>query len=516
MPRATLRMILAMTFLALIAGFAAPAAYAETAKGYVFNDRNGDGQRNSGEDGIAGVYVSNSVQVVATNDDGYYELPVEGDTSLFVIKPTGWRTGVSEYNLPRFYYIHKPDGSPESDPPGVPATGPLPAHIDFGLQRQEEPDEFRVIFFGDPQPYSVEEVNYVAHDVVTELIGFDAAFGVTLGDIVGDNLELFDLLNGVVGQIGVPWYNVIGNHDLNFDTTDDTLSDETFERVYGPSYYAYNYADVHFIVIDDVLWKGRGYDGLVGEKQLEFIRNDLATVPKDRLVVLMMHIPLPSVNDRDKLLELIEDRPHSFSIAAHWHRQGSYFMESGDNSNMLGDHHHLVHGTVSGSWWNGQPDEFGIPHTLMSDGTPNGYSIATFRGNKYSLRYKAARRPAEFQMTIDAPDEVIASDAGQHEVIVNVFMGSSKSTVEMRIGNGSEWTAMEHVDRADPYYARLKDREKYYPPITGDRLPDIRNSTHLWAAPLPSNLPKGTHTIHIQTTDIFGETHKGHRIIRVL
>jgi len=151
MPRTALRMIPAVILLALIVGFAAPAAHAETAKGYVFDDRDGDGQRGPGEDGIAGVYVSNSVEVVATNNDGYYELPVEGDTSLFVIKPTGWRTGVSEYNLPRFYYIHKPEGSPESKHPGLPATGPLPDYINFGLQRQEEPDEFRVIFFGDPQ-----------------------------------------------------------------------------------------------------------------------------------------------------------------------------------------------------------------------------------------------------------------------------------------------------------------------------------------------------------------------------
>jgi len=293
------------------------------------------------------------------------------------------------------------------------------------------------------------------------------------------------------------------------------LSDETFERVYGPSYYAYNYANVHFIVLDDVLWKGRGYDGVIGEKQLNFIRNDLATVPEDRLVVLMMHIPLVSVEDRDVLLDMLEDRQHSFSISAHWHRQGSYYMDEGDETNQLGDHHHLVHGTVSGSWWNGQPDEFGIPHTLMRDGTPNGYSIATFNGTKYALRYKAARRPAEFQMTVHAPDEVVGTEASGHEVIVNVFMGSSKSTVDMKVGKNGAWITMQHVEREDPYYRRLKDREKYYPPVTGSKLPDIRPSTHIWAAPLPSNLPAGTHTIFIRATDVFEQEHKGYRIIRV-
>src|SRR5690606_33392668 len=130
---------------------------------------------------------------------------------------------VDENQLPRFYYIHKPAGSPSSKFPGVAPTGPAPASIDFPLVPQKETDPFHVIFFGDPQPRNVEEVNYIAHKVIEELIGTDAIFGVTLGDIVFNDLSVFPVLNGVVGQIGVPWYNVIGNHDLNMETKDDRL-----------------------------------------------------------------------------------------------------------------------------------------------------------------------------------------------------------------------------------------------------------------------------------------------------
>ena len=39
---------------------------------------------------------------------------------------TRWRTPLSEHNLPRFYYVHKPHGSPTLKHPGVAPTGPWP------------------------------------------------------------------------------------------------------------------------------------------------------------------------------------------------------------------------------------------------------------------------------------------------------------------------------------------------------------------------------------------------------
>jgi len=501
--------------LATLLGAAAPATFAQdVARGLVYHDSNGDGKRGNGEEGIAGVGVSNGEDVVLTGSDGAYELPVESDSIIFVIKPSNWRTAMDEKKqLPRYYYSHKPEGSPVSKYPGVPPTGNLPASVDFPLYPQEESDTFKVILFGDPQPRNVEEVNYIAHDIVEELIGFDAAFGVTLGDIVFNDLDVFPVLNGVIGRIGTPWYNVIGNHDINMDTDSDSESDETFEHIYGPAYYSLNYGDVHFIVLDDVVWNGDGYTGGIGERQLAFVRNDLKHVDKDRLVVVMMHIPLMSVGDKHELLHALEGYSNTFSVSAHWHRQGTFFVEN--QNEELDDHHHLVHGTVSGSWWGGLKDEFGIPHAFMSDGTPNGYSIATFKGNQYSLKYKAARRPADFQMSIFAPEVVTKTDAADHEVIVNVFMGSSQSKVEMKLGEDGEWAAMKHTEREDPYFQALKAREYYLPPAAGRKLPGASKSTHVWTANLPEKPDVGTHIIHVRTTDMFGQVFEDERIIRV-
>jgi hypothetical protein len=494
----------------------------------VFNDRNNNGQRDSGEPGIGGVGVSNGEDVVVTDGRGRYVLPVDDDSSIFVIKPSGWMTPLSEKNSPRFYYVHKPNGSPTLRFKGVEPTGPLPDSIDFPLRRQKEPKRFRAILFGDPQPHNKQDVYFLAHDIIEELVGYEASFGVSLGDLVSDNLDLFQPLNEVMGHIGLPWYSVIGNHDINYDASEDKYSDETYERVYGPANYAFNWGKVHFIVLDDVYFmtaeqlnrEKSGYRGEIGERQLKFVENNLATVPKDRLVVMMMHIPLGNVRDRAELLALLKDRPHTFSMSAHRHVQHHHFFggeeaHSSDDAHASHEgHHHFVNATTCGSWWNGELDEENIPHTTMRDGAPNGYSIITFDGSEYSIRFKAARRPWDHQMTIYAPDEITAAQAGETEVIVNVFAGSVRSNVEMRFGETGEWMPMTQVDRDDPYYLDMKKREARLGDLAR-KMPKVVKSEHIWTANLPAAAPLGSHLIQVRATDMFGQTYTDQRVIAI-
>ena len=107
------------------------------------------------------------------------------------------------------------------------------------------------------------------------------------------------------------------------------------------------------------------------------------------------------------------------------------------------NHHHFVAPTACGSWWSGSPDESGIPHATMSDGCPNGYCFVDFDGEDYAIRFKAARRPAEHQMSIVAPEAVAADRAAAAEVLVNVFIGSPRQRVEFRLGDASPWLPMK-------------------------------------------------------------------------
>lgn len=511
--------VVSLFAVSLFVAFSSPHLMAETAKGRVYHDENRNRRFDDGEPLLEGMAVSNGEQIVETDENGRYQIEVGDDTIVFVIKPSGWRTPVNRQRLPEFYYNHKPAGSPASKFPGVAPTGPLPASIDFPLYPQKEPTEFKAIMFGDPQPRNQKEVDYIAHDVVAELIGSDASFGVTLGDIMFDDLSLFDSENAAIALIGIPWYNVIGNHDINREAKEDRHSDETFERIFGPSYYSFDYGKVHFMVLDDVDWKVQpdgknSYKGGLNERQLNFVRNDLARVPKEKLVVLMMHIPLVDVGNRQELYRLIEKRPFTMSISGHTHTHEHRFITDADGWRGAEPHHHVINVTVSGSWWGGEPDEEGIPHAMTSDGVPNGYSIISFDGSKYHVDFKAARRSADYQMNIVLPNSVSAAAAKSTEIVANIFNATPKAKVQFQIDDGP-WQAMKNDARVDPLLARIVAEETSVEKMNWTKLPTPRVTHHIWVAPLPELVPKGTVRVRVKATEPDGTVFQGDRILRV-
>jgi hypothetical protein len=349
---------------------------------------------------------------------------------------------------------------------------------------------------------------------------------VTLGDIAFNNLDTFETLNKTIALIGIPWYNVIGNHDINFDAKHDKQSDETFERVYGPSYYSFDYGQVHFLVLDDIEWyipdgEGRGqYRGGLGEEQIEFIRNDLSIIPEDQMVVLMMHIPIVGVRDREQVYRLIEKRPFCISISGHTHHHEHRYIKKEDGWLGPEPHHHIINVTVCGSWWSGAPDERGIPHATMADGAPNGYSIISFDGTKYTLDFKAAGRPADYQMEIHAPEAVPAAELGSTVVYVDLFNGSERSKVELSL-DGEQWTTLEHTREIEPAQKAVYEREAAILAKTPDAFrqqPRPKPSTHLWKGNLPTQteLKPGIHLIRVRATDVNGKLHKSQRVLRIL
>jgi len=491
---------------------------AMAARGTVFHDKNQNGQRDKGEPGIKNIGVSNGKEVTKTNDEGAWELPHDEDTIFFVIKPRDWSALLNKHNLPQFYYIHKPEGSPKKlKYKGLEPTGPLPESINFALSPKKEPDTFKAIFFGDPQPSTIKQINYIAHDIIAELVGTDAKFGVTLGDIMDNNLDLFPPSNANLALIGIPWYNLVGNHDINFDSQDDAGSDETFHRFFGPNYYSFDHGPVHFIVLDDVEWSGKrgNYKGGLDEDQLTFVKHDLALVPQEKLIVLMMHIPLINVGNRQKLYRLIEKRPYTMSISGHTHWHAHKLIDEKDGWKGKEPHHHIINVCVSGTWWKGNKDEVAIPHATMRDGAPNGYSIITFDGTKHTLDFKAARQPASYQLSIHAPDQIDPKNEKQQFIYVNVFNGSAKSKVKMRIGEGTDWIPLKKTVENDPYYVELRERETLNSKDGKTQLNPPSPSNHLWKVQIPAGIETGSHLIEIEATDHYGRPHKGNRIIRV-
>lgn len=499
---------------------------AQIVQGRVFNDQNRNGVFDAGEQGLPGILVSNQEDVVTTDQGGQYHLSISDNTVIFVTKPAGYQFPLDDLNTILFYHIHQPEGSPPFQYPGIKPTGDLPESINFPLYRIDEPDTFEVIVFADPQPRSKTEIAYIRDDVVAELIGSPAQFGLVLGDIMYDDLSICPDYQEVIAQLGIPFYHAPGNHDMNYDSPDDAFALETFKNHFGPPYYSFDYGQVHFIILDDVQWLKRGqekahYQGMLGEKQLKWLANDLRNVPEDKLIVFAMHIPLytflsehKSVNvlDRAEMFHLIKNRQHLLVLAGHMHLVEHQYLVQTQDWQGAEPLHQITCATVSGSWWSGPKDERGIPGADQRDGVPNGYHIFTFRGTEYVERFKAAGKDPDHQMRISFPKGVISqNDLSDSLIIVNVFNGSARSTVEYRIDD-SKYQPLVQKIRTDPYFWDLyrEHRETYADWIKP------RRSNHIWTANLPDDLTPGVHKIEIRTIDQYGRLYKSAGIFKVV
>ncbi len=529
---------------------------ATLAQGVVFEDLDRDGVRDAGEPGVAGVRVSNGLDVVRTGADGRYRLSVDDETILFITKPSGYATPVDGHQLPKFYYVHQPAGTPiPLRYPGIAPTGPLPESVDFALVRQQEPARFEAILLSDTQPQTNAEVDYIRDEIVPELIGTEARFGMTMGDILFDDMSMFPRFNAIIARIGVPWYNVPGNHELNLDAPDDRYSLETFKRVFGPPYYAFEYGNALFVVLDNIYYKGNGesdpgdvrgsggYESKLTERQLEWLERELAFVPKDKLVFLAMHAPLATraapgsdtsgnPGNRRELMQLLSGRPNLYAVAGHTHTTEHHYFGKDEGFSGPGTFHHHILATVAGAWWSGPFDERGIPVAEQWDGTPNGYHVLTVDGSELNIRYKAAGFAADYQMRILfdvahwgleadgirdyrmgelfdgrlSVDEVPAA-----EIIVNLFDGGPRSKVEFTIAE-RPYAPMTRVRRADPHTVELYHRNAASKKSWVDAIP----STHIWSADLPDDLGPGTYTLSVRAVDEFGRTHHGHRVVEIM
>lgn len=487
--------------------------------GYVFHDANNDGIRDRNEQGLAGIAVSNGREVVKTDRNGRYELPIGHDDIIFVIKPSGYRVPLNTHNQPQFYYIHKPMGSPSNlEYPGVKPTGALPKSVDFALVPQREDSTFKMLVLGDPQVLDQRELGFFEKGIVSEIAGTDdAAMGITLGDIVQNDLGMHQDYIRLMGKVGIPWYNVIGNHDLNMDAPVDSLHDETFEANFGPATYSFNYGQAHFIVMDNNLYPDpRGRKGLwagYSEKQLAFVENDLKHVGKDQLIVLVNHIQMNIVNensfrkpDRQRLFELFRGYSNVLALSAHTHQHQQFFYGKEDGWPNETPLHEFNVGATCGNWYSGIINEHGVADATMSDGTPRGYVYLNISGNRYTANFKVAGKPADYQIGL-FHRKVLGTIwwEGRGRIYANFFMGHKGSNVEYRIDD-EEWKPMRHILQPDPAYVaelyRWDTADTLFP---GRRPTEPADCSHLWWAPLPNDRGLGLHRIQVRATDDYGQ-----------
>lgn len=397
-------------------------------RGVVFEDLNGDGVRQPDEPGLQRVLVSNGHDVVMTGRTGAYAIRAREDMDLFVIQPRGFRVPVNERQIPQFFYTHKPGGTPEAlRYGGLPDTGPAPRAVNFPLRRVEDDDRFTCAVIGDSQTYSNDEISQFRDSAIADLVargmsGNDCML--YLGDVVGDDLELLTRIFEVGSAVGVPQWAVIGNHDIDLDATAYANSADTWRRLYGPAYYAFEIGEVTFIVLNNIYFpcgvedagvpgrefctesENARYNARVDNAQMEWLANLLEYIEEDRLVVLAHHAPFVSFVDAASPVHqtdnaaaihaLLEGR-EALSLSGHTHTTenhspGQHF-EGWQESVGVGPlpFRHIIAGAASGNWWQGDFNLDGDAQALQRMGAPKGVLMIDFAGNRYQERYVGSR-----------------------------------------------------------------------------------------------------------------------------
>jgi len=519
------RFVLAFLFI-----FYGSSSYSQlTVNGYVYQDNNGNDKKDRRENGVARVAVSNGEDVVLTDAKGFYSLSVSDGQTIFVIKPEGFRFPLDSFYLPRFYYHYRPQGSPDFFRyKGIAPTGRLPKQLNFPVIKYDEPREFSAVIFGDPQPYSIADLDAFSKKIVADVKKRpNTIFGISLGDIVGNHLDLQPVYKERMRPLQLTWYNVMGNHDMNFDATTDELSDETFQKNFGLANYSFNHGDAHFIILDDILYPdprdGKSYWAGYRDDQFKFLENNLKLVPKNKLIVISQHIQMKDTTgngfrqkDKRRLFALLKDYENVVALSAHTHFQEQLYYTEKQGWNGAKPLHEYNVGTTSGDWYSGLQDENGMPDGTMRDGTPQGYAFLNISGNQYNFDYKVAGKPDDYQMTIFAPKVVPRKGRTTSQIFVNFFMGSKDDVVEYRVGNG-DWKKMDYTEKIDPSFnLKLVEWDLTERLLPGRRPSAAVNSSHLWSGNIPLNLPVGEHAIEVRATDRYGKVHFGKRTYKIL
>jgi C terminal of Calcineurin-like phosphoesterase/N terminal of Calcineurin-like phosphoesterase/Calcineurin-like phosphoesterase len=347
------------------------------------------GHVRSGTRGLADVSVSDGFSVVRTGADGEYSILADPRSDfVHVSLPSGYRIPLQSVGTANVFQriVSGPSGE---------QTIEFDLHPDGNAN-----DRYSFLALADPQTQTEWEMSRFHQETVVDvretLAGLDtpAAFGVSCGDIMFDHLDLYPQYENAVSQMGVPFFQVVGNHDLDTESLTDPGSTSTFSSYFGPAYYSFNRGDIHFVVLDDVFWHGAGYIGHIDADQLAWLRQDLSFIESGRTVIVISHIPglstgvarnkagsniSNSVTNREALYRLLEPY-EAHMITGHTH-ESEHVFEGGIHEHVLG--------TACGAWWSDD---------ICYDGTPNGYGVFDISGSSVSWRYKATGRKFDHQI----------------------------------------------------------------------------------------------------------------------
>ena len=294
--------------LLLAATTSATAAY----NGRVFVDKNSNGQFDRGEKTLGGIKVSDGLNVTETAKDGTYTLPGHArQRFIFITTPSGYKTLNKHY--------HKIDSRTNGYDFGL-----LTYHPGIGKDGSHQ-----YVHVSDTEIFNTEGNEAWVRNIREYAANENAAFIIHTGDICYENgmKKHIKLMN--TENMNVPVFYCIGNHDL----VKGKYGEEVFENNYGPVYYSFDVANVHYIVTPMP-----GGDHKPGYTRLDvcrWLKNDLAHIKPGTPIVVFNHDILTYGDEfiyKGSETESIDLNKHNLKawVYGHWHinhvkKQGSVY-----------------------------------------------------------------------------------------------------------------------------------------------------------------------------------------------
>lgn len=352
--------------------------------------------------GVGKVVVSDGVQVVATDEKGYYELQSKKDNGyVFISIPSGYEvasTGV----LPQFYK-------------SLNASAITQERKDFTLTKADQTDH-TMLFFGDIHLAGRSNDRSQFALFTSEINDYLAAnkgkkiYAMTLGDMVWDlywydnNYAFKEYLADVNAIKGLQIFHTIGNHDHDMNAVGDIETVKKYRESLCPNYYSFNVGGVHYVALDNIECTNekaalsiknsedyRTYNTKVVPAVIAWLKKDLQMVSKTTPVVVTMHATVCTMaggyalDNAAEVCNCFAGYDVTF-ITGHTHKVWTVQKTGFKEYNS---------GAVCATWW--RSGMYYPSLNMGQDGPLGGYRVMEFSGTKCNTYYKAIGRSRDTQ-----------------------------------------------------------------------------------------------------------------------
>ena len=481
--------------------------------------------------GLAGVVVSDGVEVVKTDSKGVYQLKSKKYHGyVFVSTPSGYEP-ITNGILPKFHAT-------------VDSKSTAAERVDFQLKKVDGQDNHRMLLLGDIHLAKRTDDQKQFSDFVKDINATVNAtsgkvYALTLGDMTWDlywivnNYSFKEYIADASAIKGVPVYHTIGNHDHSMYYMGDYDTVKDYKENIGPTYYSFNIGKVHYVVLDDVECKNataatdekgnpcykREYDGRVVADELTWLKKDLASVPNGTPLVVTMHIPFynpqgnATLKDASALESILKAYPEVHLVTAHTH---TVYNNDKRSSNHIYEHNA---GAICATWWWSGKETPGVH--IGQDGSPGGYTIMDVTGTDFKWQYKPTGKGTDFQFrTYDrneiqitkskyAPSytgtdfnaSIWGSASSANEVYINVWNWDPDWKVEVTEGGTPLQVSRLSSGELDPLHYIAYTAKRYNKNATAT-FPTSKNY-HMFKVTASS----ASSTLDIKVTDRFGNVY---------